>query len=115
LVFSDIIFSSRCYHRNLGVDGGSVTFTVDVPSEGNYAVNVAYVTAATRNFSVRVNGGVVDKFEFVSSGLWCGQGGRSTVLPIELQGLNSGANTITFGVDTLDKEPLIEWISVVVV
>jgi hypothetical protein len=42
------------------------------------------------------------------------QGGKSTVLPIELQGFVAGTNIITFGIGTLnEKHPMIEWMSVV--
>jgi len=101
------------YNRNLGHSGGTATFTVEVPSDGGYALNVAYVTKGTRTVSVKVNNGKMQKFEFGSSGDWCYKGGSSTVLPIELEGFNAGNNTITFGVDVTQRHPLIEWISVV--
>jgi hypothetical protein len=97
------------------MDEGTIAFTVDVPSEGDYSVNVAYNTATTRTAAVSVNGGAVNDFTFASSGKWCYQGGKSTVLPIELQGFIAGTNIITFGTGTLnEKHPMIEWISVVV-
>ena len=98
------------YKRELGLNGGIATFTVEVPSDGGYAVNVAYVAAGTRNVSVRVNSGKVQIFEFDSSGEWCFNGGSSTVLPIELDGFSAGTNTINFGVDPTESHPLIEWI-----
>jgi hypothetical protein len=101
------------YNRNLGLNGGIATFTVEVPSAGGYALNVAYVTKVTRNVSVKVINGEVQKFEFDSSGEWCFNGGSSTVLPIELDGFSAGTNTINFGVDPTESHPLIEWISVV--
>ena len=33
----------------------------------------------------------------MSSGEWCGNGGKSTVLPIEVNGFIHGVNNITFG------------------
>ena len=98
------------YNRNLGLNGGIATFTVEVPSDGGYAVNVAYVDVGTRNVSVRVNSGKVQIFEFDSSGEWCFNGGSSTVLRIELEGFIVGTNTITFGADMAESHPLIEWI-----
>jgi len=102
------------YNRKLGLNGGIATFTVEVPSDGGYAVNVAYVTKVTRNVSVKVNNCEVQKFEFDSSGEWCFNSGSSTVLLIELDGFSAGTNTITFGVDTTDSNQFIEWISVVI-
>ena len=96
-----------------GLNGGIATFTVEVPSDGGYALNVAYVTKDTRSVSVKVNNGRVQKFKFDSSGEWCFNGGSSTVLRIELEGFIVGTNTITFGADMAESHPLIEWISLV--
>ena len=86
-----------------------------MPSDGNYSANVAYLAATTSTAAVSVNDGAVYNFTFASSGNLCGQGGKSTVLPIELQGFVAGTNTITFGTGTLDEiHPVIEWMSVVV-
>ena len=98
------------YKRELGLNGGIATFTVEVPPDGGYAVNVAYVAADTRNVSVQVNSGKVQIFKFDSSGKWCVNGVSSTVLPIELKGFSAGTNTISFGVNPTESHPLIEWI-----
>ncbi|KAL9185522.1 hypothetical protein ACHAXT_003299 [Thalassiosira profunda] len=97
--------------KDLG-NGGTATFTVDVVGGGSHAINVAFVTAATRNLSVGVNGGQASQYEFVPSGEWCGNGGPSTVLPIEVDGFVDGTNTITFG-QSNENEPIIEWFSIV--
>lgn len=55
--------------KDLG-KGGEAVFDVSVPSEGGYAVNVAYVTAVTRDLNVKVNNGPIVTFSFVSSGEW---------------------------------------------
>jgi len=101
---------------NLGGEESSnnATFTVEVGAPGNYAVNVAYITNATQRFSVSVNDDIVQTFKFISSGLWCDEGGKSTVLPIELEGFVEGNNFITFGASNgIIEQPLLEWISVV--
>ena len=99
--------------KNLGKGGGNATFSVEVLEAGNYPINVRFLTAVERILSVSVNYGPNQEFPFISSGEWCGNGGVPTVLPIELTGFLAGSNTITFGVQTSENEPLIEWISVV--
>eukprot|EP00554_Chaetoceros_debilis_P004470 CAMPEP_0194095850 /NCGR_PEP_ID=MMETSP0149-20130528/57038_1 /TAXON_ID=122233 /ORGANISM="Chaetoceros debilis, Strain MM31A-1" /LENGTH=781 /DNA_ID=CAMNT_0038781811 /DNA_START=53 /DNA_END=2398 /DNA_ORIENTATION=+ len=101
--------------RFTGKDG-TVAFTVNVPSWGNYAINVSYLTVGARNLSVSVNNGRPGYYTFRStSSSWCwGEGGASTVVPLELTGLRAGINTITFGSSMTSMMPLIEWISVVV-
>ena len=106
---------SRFIHRNLGGGNNTATFTVEVGAAGDYAVNVAFITDVTRMFGVSINTNVtVQTFEFISSGVLCNEGGKSTVLPIELEGFIVGSNTITFGAgnETIEQ-PSIEWISVV--
>lgn len=101
--------------RSLGKGEGTASFTAMVPFAGNYAVNVGFLTAKERILSVSVNDdSPITTFSFVSSGEWCGNGGVSTVLPIEVESFVAGNNTITFGVQTAENEPLIEWISVAV-
>ena len=93
-----------------------MAFTVNVPSWGNYAINVSYLTVGARNLSVSVNNGRPGYYTFRStSSSWCwGEGSASTVVPLELTGLRAGINTITFGSSMTSMMPLIEWISVVV-
>jgi len=100
---------------NLGGGNNTATFTVEVGAAGDYAVNVAFITDVTRMFGVSINANVtVQTFKFISSGVLCNEGGKSTVLPIELEGFIAGSNTITFGAgnETIEQ-PSIEWISVV--
>jgi len=116
---------------NDATNSGTVTFTVDVPSAGDYAVNVAYILSSVtpsnviRKLRVTMNDDAgFERFSFISSGTTgCDQGGKSTVLPIELQGFKAGSNTIRFRFgDTItlksgtsgESQPYIEWISVVV-
>jgi hypothetical protein len=94
---------------------GTMVFTVNVPSWGNYAINVSYLTESARNLSVSVNNGSPDYYTFRStSSSWCWKGGTSTVVPLELSGLKAGVNTISFGYAMVSRMPFIEWISVVV-
>ena len=75
-------------------------------------MNVAFVTAVERDLSVSVNGEPAVQFPFVPSGDWCVNGGKSTVLPIELDGFLEGMNTIAFG-GSASNEPIVEWFSIV--
>ena len=99
--------------KGLG-NGGSANFTnVYVASSGSHAMNVAFVTAVERDLSVSVNGEPAVQFPFVPSGDWCVNGGKSTVLPIELDGFVAGdVNTIAFG-GSASNEPIVEWFSIV--
>jgi len=101
--------------RNLGRGGNTATFSFDVPRAGDYAVNVGYLSAKDRILSAQVNDGPVKLFDFMAStDAWCnGAKASSSVLPIELSNFRAGRNTITFGMSN-EREPLIEWISVVV-
>ena len=65
-----------------------------------------------------VNNVYIDTFLFPETGDWCGLGGISTVVPMELSGFVAGRNTITFGNENDAQgeripSPTIEWISVV--
>uniref|UniRef100_A0A7S3VFA0 Asl1-like glycosyl hydrolase catalytic domain-containing protein n=1 Tax=Chaetoceros debilis TaxID=122233 RepID=A0A7S3VFA0_9STRA len=94
---------------------GTVIFTVNVPSSGNYAINVSHLTVGARNLNVSVNNGSPAYHTFRStSSSWCWKGGASTVVPLELTGLKAGMNKITFGGSMASMMPFIEWISVVV-
>ncbi len=88
---------------------------MDVPSSGDYAINVSYLTGTTRKLTVAVNKGTPKYFRFRETGKWCFEdGATSTVVPIELKGLTKGTNLITFGDQMKGKEgPIIEWISIV--
>ena len=103
--------------RNLGEKGGLATFAVEVPSAGDYAVNVGYFAALDRHLTVKVNHGNFTLFKFrkSSGGGWCrSETGKANVLPIELEGLVQGQNNITFGARSIDNGPFLEWISVVI-
>ncbi len=91
-----------------------MTFAVSVPSWGDYAINVSYFSENDRDLSVSVNNGTPDHQTLRKTGSFCFDGGASTVLPLELKGLNAGMNTITFGKEMVDQMPFIEWISVVI-
>ncbi|GFH49990.1 hypothetical protein CTEN210_06468 [Chaetoceros tenuissimus] len=103
--------------------GGSATFTVNVPLDGNYAINVSYISEEPRNLKVKVNKNAVDPndvfaktFNFYSTGdnSWCEGGTGSThVVPLELKKFKAGSNTITFGNDGDEDSPVIEWIALV--
>ena len=46
--------------RNIGLvrgEVGTMAFTVEVPSSGDYTINVSYVTESTRDLSVSINYG----------------------------------------------------------
>jgi hypothetical protein len=94
---------------------GTISFSVDVPSSGNYAINVSYLTRTKRKLTVAVNRKTPKYFRFRQTGKWCWEdGAMSTVVPIELKGLTKGTNLITFGDQMKEKEgPIIEWISIV--
>mmetsp|Transcript_9528 Transcript_9528/g.14283 ORF Transcript_9528/g.14283 Transcript_9528/m.14283 type:complete len:632 (-) Transcript_9528:110-2005(-) len=94
---------------------GTISFSVDVPSSGNYAINVSYLTRTTRKLTVAVNSRTPKYFSFRQTGKWCFEDGAvSTAVPIELKGLTKGTNLITFGDQMKEKEgPIIEWISIV--
>ena len=98
--------------KSLGNGAGTATFVVDVVGEGSHAINIAFVTAESRDLSVTLNSEPTVQFTFVSSGEWCGNGGKSTVLPIEVNGFIDGVNNITFG-NSNKNEPIIEWFSIV--
>lgn len=87
-----------------------------MPSSGNYAINVSYVTQVKRKMSVAVNKGTPKNFLFRRTGKWCWEeSAMSSVVPIEIEGLIKGENLITFGKQMEEKEgPIIEWISIVV-
>ena len=91
-----------------------MTFAVNVPSSGNYAINVSYLTENDRNLSVSVNSGSPNYPTLLSTGSFCFYGGASTVVPLELNGLKAGVNTITFGKLMEQQMPFIEWVSVVI-
>lgn len=96
-----------------GYATGTVAFNVYVPSEGDYSVNISYLTAVSRSMTARVNNGGNVLFQFISTGRWCYMGGKSSVVAIELKGFRKGLNTITFGDNMQNVGPLLEWISVV--
>ena len=98
--------------KDIGNDGGTATLTVNVDGNASHAMNVAFVTAVDRNLSVSVNNGEPVQFSFIDSGEWCGNGGQSTVLPIELNDFVNGQNTIVFG-NSSQNEPIIEGFSIV--
>lgn len=104
--------------------GGSATFTVNVPADGNYAINISYISAEPRNLQVKVNKNAADPndvfteiFNFYSTGdnSWCESGGTGSthVVPLELNKFKAGSNTITFGNDGDEDSPVIEWIALV--
>jgi hypothetical protein len=99
-------------------DDATAELTVEVAVEGDYAINVLYLSKGDRPITIQVNDGVVNEFVFArSSQYWCnerGGVGTTTVLPIELEGFNEGTNTIKFGGGERDENmPLLEWISIV--
>jgi hypothetical protein len=77
-------------------DGGTLTFTdVDVPTSGNYAVQVDYLdgTSGTigRSATITVNGTANQTFTFTPTGSFSNPGSATVSLP-----LNAGENTIEF-------------------
>jgi Alpha galactosidase A/Alpha galactosidase C-terminal beta sandwich domain/Carbohydrate binding module (family 35)/Carbohydrate binding module (family 6) len=77
-------------------DGGTLTFTnVDVPTSGNYAVQVDYLdgTSGTvgRSATITVNGTANQTFTFTPTGSFSNPGSATVSLP-----LNAGENTIGF-------------------
>jgi alpha-galactosidase len=77
-------------------DGGTLTFTdVDVPTSGNYAVQVDYLdgTSGTvgRSATITVNGTADQTFTFTPTGSFSNPGSATVSLP-----LNAGENTIEF-------------------
>ena len=90
------------YHlRFTGLVNGSVgtlTFTVEVPSSGDYAIIISYVTETTRDLSVSINNGDPEFIPFRGTGHWCfNETASSTVVPIEVKCFKQGTNTVTFG------------------
>lgn len=106
------------FARNMN-SGGKLEMYVDVPAAGEYAINISYITAEDRLLQVKVNDVYKDTFLFPDTGEWCGVGGISTYVPMELRGFVAGRNKITFGNEN-DRDgeripsPTIEWISVVI-
>jgi alpha-galactosidase len=77
-------------------DGGTLTFTdVDVPTSGNYAVQIDYLdgTSGTvgRSATITVNGTADQTFTFTPTGSFSNPGSATVSLP-----LNAGENTIEF-------------------
>jgi Alpha galactosidase A/Alpha galactosidase C-terminal beta sandwich domain/Carbohydrate binding module (family 35) len=77
-------------------NGGTLTFTgVDVPSTGNYAVQVDYLDGtsgtAGRSATITVNGAAVQTLTFTPTGTFANPGAVTVSLP-----LRSGANTVEF-------------------
>ena len=106
--------------RWIGREGSTGTFTVDVPIAGDYAVNISYISAENLDMNVRVNDGEKNIFGFRLSGRLCFEGntdpdgnGEPTVVAMELQGFEAGANTIHLSQGTTPQGPAIEWIAVV--
>ena len=91
----------------------AVSFTIEVPSAGDYAVNLSHLTALKSRLFVRVNDNPEMIFKLKPTGNWCFKEGLSSVLSLELKALVKGSNKITFGADE-NHVILIEWISVVI-
>ena len=89
---------------------------MDLPTAGDYAINISYLSPDTRELSVSVNKQKVRYFSFKTTKSDCEDNyeyGSSTVVPIELNGFQIGSNVIEFGQNTENPGPFIEYISVV--
>ena len=91
----------------------AVSFTIEVPSAGDYAVNLSHLTALKSRLFVRVNDNPETILKLKPTGNWCFKEGLSSVLSLELQLLIKGSNKITCSADK-NHVVLIESISVVI-
>lgn len=76
-------------------EGGTLTFTgVTVPTDGDYAVTIAYLdgSATGRQADVSANGGAPQTITFTPTGSFNTVGMTSITLALQ-----AGANTIEFG------------------
>jgi hypothetical protein len=97
----------------VGKSPSTVTFIIQVPSAGDYAVNLSHLTSIGMRIFVRVNDNLEMMFKLRPTGNWCSEEGLSSAVPLELKALSRGHNRITFRTDT-NHSLLIEWISVVI-
>ncbi|MBQ8724319.1 MAG: RICIN domain-containing protein, partial [Oscillospiraceae bacterium] len=90
--------------------GSNLTWTVQAPSEGNYAVNFRYAngTTALRTLKITVNGGTETWYlDFPGTGAWTTWADTSIVLP-----LNAGTNTIKVESATADGGPNMDYLTI---
>lgn len=106
--------------RRLGQNQSTATFTVNVESAGDYAVNVSLMNVGQefRHLGISLNDGSTQIFPVgETDDKWCTQGGTPLVVPLELKDFVKGQNLIRIGEDIENGDnfggPIIEWIQIV--
>ncbi|MBP5379200.1 MAG: RICIN domain-containing protein, partial [Ruminococcus sp.] len=91
--------------------GSSVTFTVDVSSDGNYMTKIRFANGSEndRKMKVFVNGNISDYWmqSFTSTGAWTNWNEFGIVLP-----LKAGSNSIRFESATSEGGPNFDYITI---
>lgn len=106
--------------KRLGQNQSTATFTVNVDSAGDYAVNVSLMNVGRefRNLGISLNDGSTQVFAVGETDEnFCSQGGTPLVVPLEVKGFIKGQNKMKLGEDIENGDsfggPIIEWIQIV--
>jgi hypothetical protein len=107
-----MFFSITSHHRSIT----QLTFNVNLPVAGDYAINISYLSPGARFLDIGINNRRPEHYQLKDTGIYdCDDvDGSSTVVAVELKGFTEGTNIIKLGNDEENPAPFIEWISVVV-
>ncbi|NMP17145.1 CBM35 domain-containing protein [Thalassotalea sp. Y01] len=107
---SCVLASNGQIVKNIGNNANnSVLFdSINVPTAGQYKIDVYYYATSTRDMGVSVNGGAIQLYSINASGNWCYQGGSPGRAQISVQ-LDAGVNNIQLSHLTVLDKLTVNW------